>query len=138
MGIVKVVAKALIVRGDEVLLLRRSGSDYWRPSKLDLAGGTIEPNEDILDGLTREILEETGLEIHKNHAHLAYTNTTIVDGKSMSRLYFIVQDTSKSEIVMSEEHDRAYWLSLDEAIDQNDHPIQKAFLEHVKANALLA
>ena len=134
----RVVAKALIVRGDEVLLLRRSASDYWRPGKLDLAGGTIEPSEDILEGLIREIHEETGLEIHKNHAQLAYTNTSIVDGKSMSRLYFVAQDTSNTEVVMSEEHNRAYWLSLDEAIDQNDHPIQKAFLEHVKANALLA
>lgn len=47
--------------GDAVLLvenLRMNGSTDWTPP-----GGVIDPGEELLDGLTREVLEETGLEV---------------------------------------------------------------------------
>jgi ADP-ribose pyrophosphatase YjhB (NUDIX family) len=53
------VAGALIERGDEVLLVRnrrRDGSHDWTPP-----GGVIGEGEDLLEGLAREVLEETGL-----------------------------------------------------------------------------
>lgn len=134
----KVFAKALIVRGEKVLLLRRSADDSWRPGKLDFAGGAIEAEEDIIEGLLREISEETGLVVGREDAFLAYTHTSMLDDANCNRLYFVAIDSSDREVVLSSEHDRVLWLSLDEAIDQNDHPMQKAFLEYTKENALLA
>lgn len=57
----KVVCKALVFRGDEILLLRRRidppkiGKGKW-----DLPGGHIKKNEKPINGLKREIFEETG------------------------------------------------------------------------------
>ena len=65
-----VVGGALIERGalgpgggrpDGVLLvenLRRSGASDWTTP-----GGVIDPGEAVVDGLTREVREETGLEV---------------------------------------------------------------------------
>jgi 8-oxo-dGTP pyrophosphatase MutT (NUDIX family) len=53
------VGGALIVRDDALLLVRnrrRDGSHDWTPP-----GGVIESTEELLDGLAREVLEETGL-----------------------------------------------------------------------------
>jgi 8-oxo-dGTP diphosphatase len=54
------VAGALIRHGDDGLVLvgnrRRDGSLDWTPP-----GGVIDPHEAIIDGLAREVLEETGL-----------------------------------------------------------------------------
>ena len=57
----KPTASALVVRDGRVLLGRRSiepHKDLW-----DVPGGFLEPWEDPLDGVRREVLEETGYEI---------------------------------------------------------------------------
>jgi 8-oxo-dGTP diphosphatase len=55
------VAGGLIEGPDGVLLVqnrRRNGRLDWSPP-----GGVIDPGEGVLDGLTREVLEETGLAV---------------------------------------------------------------------------
>lgn len=57
----KPTASALVVEAGRVLLGRRSvepHKDAW-----DIPGGFLEPWEDPLDGLRREVLEETGLRV---------------------------------------------------------------------------
>jgi 8-oxo-dGTP diphosphatase len=56
-----VVGGALLHGPDGVLLVRnrrRNGSHDWSPP-----GGVIDAGESLLDGLTREVLEETGLTV---------------------------------------------------------------------------
>ncbi len=55
------VGGGVLLRGDEVLLVhnrRRGGSLDWSPP-----GGVIDQGEDVLTGLTREVVEETGLAV---------------------------------------------------------------------------
>ena len=56
-----VVGGALILSGDDVLLVqnrRRNGSHDWTPP-----GGVIDDGESLIEGLTREVAEETGLRV---------------------------------------------------------------------------
>jgi 8-oxo-dGTP diphosphatase len=56
-----VVGGALILSDDGVLLVhnrRRNGSHDWTPP-----GGVIDDGESLIDGLTREVEEETGLRV---------------------------------------------------------------------------
>ena len=56
-----VVGGALIVSDDGLLLVRnqrRNGSHDWTPP-----GGVIDDGESVLEGLTREVQEETGLRV---------------------------------------------------------------------------
>jgi 8-oxo-dGTP diphosphatase len=56
------VAGALVEFDDGLLLVqnrRRDGRVDWTPP-----GGVVDPGETVLDGLTREVREETGLRVH--------------------------------------------------------------------------
>lgn len=47
-----------VLDGDRILLARRSDTGLWA-----LVGGILEPGEDPVPGLAREVLEETGVEV---------------------------------------------------------------------------
>lgn len=52
------VAAGILMQGDALLLVRQvhAGRDFW-----SLPGGVVEEGETVLDGLRRELEEETGL-----------------------------------------------------------------------------
>jgi 8-oxo-dGTP diphosphatase len=52
---------ALVIRGGEVLLVRRGKTPYL--NHWSLPGGGVEPGETLEQAVRREVREETGLEI---------------------------------------------------------------------------
>jgi len=53
-----VVVQAVVVQGDEVLLVKRTTPRAW-----EIPGGFPEPKEWLLDAVVREVREETGLQV---------------------------------------------------------------------------
>ncbi|HEX7737180.1 MAG TPA: NUDIX domain-containing protein [Ktedonobacteraceae bacterium] len=54
----RVSVSALIFEEERVLLAHRRAIDWW-----NLPGGAVDPGETVAEGLSREVREETGLEI---------------------------------------------------------------------------
>ncbi|MFJ4601921.1 NUDIX hydrolase [Streptomyces griseoluteus] len=52
------VAGVIVDDSGRALLIKRRDNGHWEPP-----GGVLEPEETILDGLQREVLEETGIKI---------------------------------------------------------------------------
>ena len=118
-----VAVKAVIVRGDEVLVLRRSkgemaGSHMNKYQKWDLPGGGLHFYEKAEDGLLREIREETSLSVEigrpvsmfdiiRNQIHLCiFTYAAVWTG---------------GEVQLSKEHDGFLWLHKDE-VEESELP----------------
>ena len=55
---------SFILNGDDVLLMKRAGHRRVFPNQYNGLGGHIEPFEDPASGAIREIVEESGLEVH--------------------------------------------------------------------------
>lgn len=61
-GMEKTVVGAIVIDNGKVLLLHRAAGDFMA-GLTELPSGTVDPNEGILDALTRETKEETGLQV---------------------------------------------------------------------------
>jgi 8-oxo-dGTP pyrophosphatase MutT (NUDIX family) len=57
-----VAVHVLFLRGDEVLMLRRSGTGY-EDGKLSVVAGHVEPGETVTRAAVRESREEVGLDV---------------------------------------------------------------------------
>src|ERR1700749_3004003 len=57
------VVAVILRRRDELLLWPRSPGRQWFPDVWDFPGGHVEPGEDPLDALRREVAEELGAEL---------------------------------------------------------------------------
>lgn len=117
----KIVVKAIIFDYQErVLIMRKSKEE--RKSKAthgyDFPGGGLEVNEPLMKGLTREVFEETGLQV--DVIGPAYVFDEIQKEKHLVIIKFAC-DQPKGDFVISEEHDDYEWIQLNR-LDQKQYP----------------
>lgn len=135
------IAKALILDSENnMLTLRRSQSHPTLAGHLDLPGGLIEPGEEPGEALSREIEEETGLQISPKNLTLAYAGTEIYEGEVRVRFFYLAKLESKTpQVNISWEHDNAEWQELSslEDIEKEFHSFYHDALHHIRTNNLL-
>ena len=120
----KPCAGALIVRDDRVLLVKRAVEpfkDYW-----DLPGGFLEAGEHPLDGMFREVREETGLDVRVIELLGVYIDRYDNNGDEIFTLnhYYVVEPIG-GELRAADDVDAFHWFALDAL------PAQIAF-EHAR------
>src|SRR5436190_24140135 len=101
------VAVAGIIRGEDgrLLLMRRRDHGNWEPP-----GGVLRVGESIHDGLSREVLEETGVEIAVDRLTGVYKNS---DSGVLS-LIFLCRAGARAAPATDEASDLV-WAPPDEA-----------------------
>lgn len=109
--------KAIITDGEKVLVLKNTVDEWAKGiSKWELPGGLLEMEEDLEEGLKREIREETGLEIKIGKPTIVwshnYEDFEFKDEKKMNvriiSIAFVCQKIG-GEIKLSEEHREFLW-----------------------------
>ncbi len=90
----KIVAKIVLIDEDnKVLFLKRTNYVKKYAGKWDLPGGHVHENEAVIDGLRREVKEETGLDI-KNVEKI----------KDVGNHKYFKATLPKGEVKLSSEH----------------------------------
>ena len=125
--------------GPEVLLMRRVPGRVM-PGLWQGVAGTLEPDERVVEGALRELLEETGyarpvvedffdldLVIPFHHADADAIVTTAV---------FAARVRYGAEPVLSHEHDRYRWVPLQQAIDEVVWPGYREAIRRIEENLL--
>ncbi len=110
--------KAVIVKDDKILILRRSKKEDFHTGKWDLPGGHMDKNEGVTEALKREIKDETNLEVEIGEilALREYPRGHKMFNK-IKALRFIAYHKS-GKVKLSEEHDKFEWLTFDEALEK--------------------
>lgn len=113
----KPCAGALIVQDGRVLLVRRAiepFKDYW-----DIPGGFLEPGEHPLDGMLREVREETGLAVRVRELLGVYIDRYDNNGHEIYTLnhYYIVEPRAGTPRA-ADDASELCWFLPDELPDQ--------------------
>ncbi len=122
--------KAIILHNDKILLIKRS--DKYKKDRIngiwDIPGGRINFGEEPVDGLKREIYEETGLELGKVIKILDASTIFKDEKKQIIRItYLCSAKNPEKEIKISKEHTEIMWINP-KKIDfrLKDHLIERA------------
>lgn len=113
-----VAAKSFIVLDGKLLLLKRRTNDVHRPGKCDIPGGRLELGESPFDGIKRETMEETGIDIDIV-APLEIQHFTRDDGQRITMIIFLCTPNG-SHIKLSEEHTEYKWEDISSAEQDAD------------------
>lgn len=87
---------------------------------IKLPGGGLELGEGTREGLTREWKEELGLDIQVlDHFYTTdyFQPSAYDDSQVLSIYYFVTSSQPPDEIVNLIEHERTYWLPLEQLTD---------------------
>lgn len=118
---------ALAISKGFILLIKKARGPYT--GKWDLPGGSLEFGEKPADGLSREVLEETGLIVQEKNLMNIFSHTVIyktLDGKEkemyhLGIIYKVTLDLSKNLKTGADGQDSsgASWIKLSE-VNNND------------------
>ncbi len=119
--VLRVAAKALIVNGSgEVLILREASSygDGTQIGRYGLPGGRLGIGESFEEGLRREALEETGLEVVPQHPIFVGEWRPEIKGVPHQIVaIFVVCKSKSTDVALSDEHDSHEWIKPEQRAD---------------------
>jgi ADP-ribose pyrophosphatase YjhB (NUDIX family) len=106
------VSVAGVVRRDDgrVLCIRRRDDGSWQ-----IPGGVLERGEHIVDGLRREIAEETGLDVEPVRLTGVYLNLV----RGVVALVFLCRPSGGAVSAETEEAAETAWLTLAEVEERS-------------------
>lgn len=116
--VLQVGVKAFIknAEGKYLFLKRVHAYEGNTEPKWDIPGGRINPGEELLVALKREIFEETGLELIGEPRVLFAQDILRNAGKHTVRVTYAAQVAEGGQIVLaSDEHSEFRWVTLEEA-----------------------
>lgn len=119
--VMRVAAKGVVIYNGKVLYLREASTyeEGTNTGKWHMPGGRINPGETYVEGLRREVREETGLEISEIGlpVYVGEWHPVIKGVQNQIVALFSVCYVTSDAVQLSEEHDAFKWHDLHEKLD---------------------
>lgn len=125
----KLIQKAVIKKGDKYLVGFRSPRAEYFPLHWDLPGGKLDLNEDPFVGITREVKEETNLDVNPTKVLGVYELDLDNKGENTHRFTIYSVDVISGDLKLSPEHLEQRWATKEEILQLPIEPYFKPFFE---------
>jgi len=102
----RVAVGAYLFRGERILLLKRAKP----PLTFAPPGGKLDLNEDPVEGLRREVREETGLEIELVGVAHTWFGSIHEDWPPLLGIDFVAESLA-GDVILSDEHHEFMWAT---------------------------
>jgi 8-oxo-dGTP diphosphatase len=113
----RICAGGVLVRGETILLAKRSAERAFYPGVWDIIGGHCEANETPAETLVRELQEEVGIRPR------TFEEIAVLDeprpaehGEAMYHVFSVTAWDGAEPRLLGSEHSELRWLRLDEAL----------------------
>lgn len=103
--------KALVVKDNKYLFVKRAADSSFFPGLWDLPGGKVEPGEELGKALAREVREETGLSIEPNKTMQEFL---VTEKATDIKLTVFSTKLFPGKVKLSKDHSAFAWLSKEE------------------------
>lgn len=109
-------------QGEILLVKERRGGGWVFP------GGQVEVGENLMDGLMREVKEESGIDVQVSHLIGIYSNTATYEGHSGVKIvptkvmFDYVCKPIGGELSSSDETSESRWVGKNEVLDMVTAP----------------
>ena len=128
MGEIWVATKSLILFNGKTLIIQHSRDAGGGEGDWEIAGGGLKFGEDLLEGLKREIQEETGLTVRVDKLLYAMTGMVNPQRQIVGLTYLSYADTDN--VTLSHEHTNFLWATRKQLIELLNKPILNDFIKH--------
>jgi 8-oxo-dGTP pyrophosphatase MutT (NUDIX family) len=124
-GTIDVVVVRPLATGWRVLALQRTQGTRC-PGAWEIVHGHIEPGEEPADAAIREVREESGLTVARLYNLRVQPFYLHRAGILELAIVFVAFVNEPANVITSGEHDRAEWLTVDEALARLGFPSERA------------
>lgn len=135
----KISASGLVLdKRGKILMVKRSDTDDFLPGYYELPGGGTDFNEDPIEGLKREIIEETGLKVEVSHPLTAFSFIMNHEGvpKHTVEIIYLCKALN-SNVRLSHEHSEFQWVNQDQLKDLGTTDFMRQLITHLQEHPLL-
>lgn len=137
----QIAAKAVIVNSKGEILILREAEDYadgTNTGKYHMPGGRLEKGETYLDGLAREIMEETGLKAKPLYPLTVAEWRPVIRGvpHHIIAVFTLCRLKGKGAARVSDEHDEAVWIDPKKSKEYDLLPAEAKAVEAYIARCL--
>lgn len=134
---VHIVAAGAFVENDqgEILLVEDRRSGHWV-----FPGGQVEVGENLIDGIVREVKEESGIDVTVSHLTGVFSNTATYEGHSGVKtiptkvMFDFVCNPVGGKLTTSDETSDSRWVNKADVLDMVTAPSlcarYQAYLEY--------
>ena len=103
-------AKAFIIDNNKLLITKRCSDSIQKPDIWEIPGGRLRLGENPIQGVKREIKEETGIDIEVLYP-INVRHFVRDDGQTITMLVFLCKAINKN-VKLSKEHSAFEWIPL--------------------------
>ena len=118
-GIEKNVVGAIIINEEGKILIMSRKSDDFMGGIDELPSGNMEPGEDIITALAREVKEETNCDLKEIVCYIDSFDYKSGSGKNARQYNFVIKVEKTDNIILTE-HDAYLWQRVGEIIDNTN------------------
>jgi 8-oxo-dGTP diphosphatase len=132
----KVVCAGVVINDGKVLIIQRASDDDYMPGLWEIPSGKREPEEKTIDGVKREVEEETGIKVEVGDpiGIFEYKVEKPDEIRSVTQICFLVKPVREVDVKLSNEHQNFVWISQSEIdkyniTDETKEIIRKALFK---------